>query len=307
MMPDPAPVVRRGPEARDDAARIARAWDPEEVADARGFARRAGRNPGSTVLVAGAGSGAVGAALGPILAWNEPSGRWLSLWIPAGLHATAQARALWREIVAHGAGHGVSHLRMQMPVDRGADMAYLAARGFVEIERSQRVSLRIDVEPPPVVAPEGLELITLAARPELFGQILEVDREAIPDIPGDGADVPSAAYWRARLDDGTYRASTTVFVVDEDGRALAYAVLHHHAGRDDVADHDFTATRRDARGRGLAALVKRAQARAAWAEGVRVLRAYNHLDNAAMRAVNDALGYIRASDTASLRWDRPPA
>lgn len=310
MVPPVTPAdeihVEAGRGAWPRAVAVARACDPGDVAHPDAFARAAARDPHHTVLVAGDGDAAVAAELGRIDSWNEPTGRWMTLWIPAGLHDSPQAAALWGAVVAHSAAHGVDRVRGAVPADRHAELAFLGARGFGEVERSQRVALRLAAEPAPAEAPPGVALVTLAERPGLFDQILEIDGDAIPDIPGDAADVPDRPFWRDSLADGTYRATTTVFAVDHAGRALAYAVLRHHAGRDDVADHEFTGTRRDARGRGMAAAVKRAQARAAWRDGVRTLRAWNHLDNAPMRAVNAALGYARASDVVSLLLPRPP-
>lgn len=265
----------------------------------------AAREPRHALFVARGDAGAAAAELATVDSWDEPERMWLTLWAPAAAGAAAPIEALWDAVATHAAAHGVMGLRAGVRADRPGVLAVLAARGMREVERSQSVVLRLTSRPADPTPPAGVRLVSLARRPALLDQILAIDDEAVPDIPGESADPPGAAFWRAKLEGGQYMPATVVAAVEHDV-AVAYAVLRHYTGRPDFADHEFTGTLRAARGRGLATLVKRAQSCAAWDAGVRELRAWNHLDNAPMRAVNAALGYVRGPDVISLVLDRPP-
>ncbi len=63
--------------------------------------------------------------------------------------------------------------------------------------------------------------------------------------------------------------------------------------------------RRAYRGRGLAAVLKQAQIRAATAAGLRRLRASNTVSNLPMRALNERLGYRQTYRNVHLQGPLP--
>lgn len=246
------------------------------------------------------------ALFGDILAWDEPRGLWMDLWVPDGAHQ-GSAAGLWEAIARHCRAHGVDGLRTVVTEDRAATIAFLTRRGFREVERDQEVVMRMTARPAVPDAPDGVEVVTLAERPGLLSQLVALDEETVGDIPGEeGVDVAPSneGVWASSLESGVFRPSTTVMAVAGDG-VLAYSTLRHPVGESAEAWVEYTATRPEARGRGLAVLVKRAQAVAAWDEGVRRIWAWNHLDNAAMRAVNRALGYERGPDALHMALRDP--
>ncbi|MCC6830307.1 MAG: GNAT family N-acetyltransferase [Thermoleophilia bacterium] len=291
-----------------DAARVvavARAADPDAPWGEGDFRRHAASEPRHLLLLAAdAGADVAAAELGAIEAWDEPDGMWLWLWVLPGHHAGAGA-VLWDAVAAHCARHGVTGLRTALPADLPDTLDLLTRHGFREVERQQRVTLPLGARPADPVPPAGITLVRLADDPGLLDGVLALDAECIPDIPGEeGATllVPGRGWWEERLARGEFDARTIVGAV-ADGRAVAYTVLRHHRGRPDVADVDFTATLRAWRGRGLAALVKRACHAAAWDAGIREVRSWNDLGNAPMRAVNAALGFTRGPDVLQMRAD----
>jgi len=76
--------------------------------------------------------------------------------------------------------------------------------------------------------------------------------------------------------------------VVEDGRVVAFAYLNAVGDR---AQHGFTGTVRDRRGRGLATAAKRRTLCTAAARGVTRVTTSNAEENAAMRAINRRLGF----------------
>ena len=81
-------------------------------------------------------------------------------------------------------------------------------------------------------------------------------------------------------------ASTAVLA--EDGRVAAFAFIKIVGDR---AQHGFTGTQREQRGRGLATAAKRSALRVAAACGVTRVTTSNAEENAAMRAINRNLGF----------------
>jgi GNAT superfamily N-acetyltransferase len=79
------------------------------------------------------------------------------------------------------------------------------------------------------------------------------------------------------------------FAALEGGEVVGYAIVGRSASGEPT--HWMTGVRRSCRGRGIAAALKSAQIAAAREAGVAVLRAQNDLPNAAMRRVNEKLGY----------------
>ena len=77
-------------------------------------------------------------------------------------------------------------------------------------------------------------------------------------------------------------------VVDERGRVAAFSVIRVVGTR---AQHGFTGTLRDVRGRGLATAAKQRALRAAAARGVTRVTTSNAEENTAMRAINRRLGF----------------
>jgi RimJ/RimL family protein N-acetyltransferase len=86
--------------------------------------------------------------------------------------------------------------------------------------------------------------------------------------------------------DADLEASTAV--VDEEGSVVAFTFLNVTGAR---AQHGFTGTVREQRGRGLATAAKRRALRTAAERGVTRVTTSNAEENAAMRAINRNLGF----------------
>lgn len=201
---------------------------------------------------------------------------------------------------------GKTELHIGCSEDRFQGIDFLAHRGFAELERSKSARLELaGLRAPTVVPPPGIELTTLAARPDLVVGVHAVAVETFDDIPG--GDDPMAAgdlaEFRARDVDRPSIPKDAFFVaVDPDtGRAVGYASLLMVQGSATTAWHDMTAVLRAYRGRGIAQVLKAATIAWALDNGLTALETGNDEGNAPMRAVNARLGYRPLPDAVTMR------
>jgi GNAT superfamily N-acetyltransferase len=177
-------------------------------------------------------------------------------------------------------------------------LEFARKRGFVENERNRRVVLDLAaVESPRVDPPAGVEIVLLADRPELLGDLYPIYADATRDIPGqENDDVAPYDSWVGHDMSGPGDPHDAVFVAVADGRAVGYAKFSLNSAKPDVAFHDLTAVDRAWRGRGVAGALKRAQI--AWAKqrGYRELQTENELRNTPIRVLNERLGYRPVAD-----------
>jgi mycothiol synthase len=172
--------------------------------------------------------------------------------------------------------------------DEGS-LAYYGARGYTEIGRMQDVFLELAATD---VRPSTLPGIEIAQLTEQYDRgAYDVAREAEADIPASEPIVTvDFDRWHERNLGPLVRRDLS-FVAVEEGRVVGYALLGRHT--DDTYEHWMTGVSRSARGRGVALALKEAQIAAAKAAGLKFLRTQNDLGNAAMRRVNEKLGYER--------------
>jgi mycothiol synthase len=264
--------------------------------------------PGTTRLLADLDGRAVAAATVGRIHVYPPE--YPALWGTIGVLPDVRRRGigdrLLRRISDAAGSAGKTELHIRCMDDRPEGPAFLAHRGFTELERSKTVHLRLaGIPAPTVVAPPGIEITTLAVRPDLVEGVHAVALETFADIPG--GDEPMAvgdlAEFRARDVDRASMPKDAFFVAVEtaSGRAVGYASLMMLPGSTTTAYHDMTAVLRAFRGRGIARELKRATV--AWAidHGLTRLETGNDEDNAPMRAVNARLGYEPLADEVIMR------
>jgi GNAT superfamily N-acetyltransferase len=201
------------------------------------------------------------------------------------------------------AERGIAELDAVVPEDDEASLDWARRRSFREVERNSHLVLELrDHEPQPVEAPQGIEIVTWAERPEVAHGLYEVACEAFPDIPG-GEDELMEPYedWLAHHMQRAGDLPETTFVALADGEVVGYAKLTLSGARPRDAGHEMTAVRRAWRGRGIAGALKRAQI--AWAKraGYERLMTQNEVRNEPIRRLNEQLGYRTAPGRVYLR------
>ena len=180
--------------------------------------------------------------------------------------------------------------------DDAEGLAFARRRGFVEVERNQRMVLDLSsVEEPQVVPPAGIEITNWAGRPELTRGIYAVAAEAYADVPGaEDDEMESFEDWLAHDMNGSGDVPEATFVALAGGEVVGYAKFSLTLARPAVAVHDMTGVKRAWRGRGIARALKCAQISWAIRSGFQRLETSNEVRNAPIRRLNEQLGYRTA-------------
>jgi GNAT superfamily N-acetyltransferase len=190
--------------------------------------------------------------------------------------------------------HGATELEGAVSEDDAGSLAWANGRGYAEVGRNSRLVLDLTaIDAPAPSPPEGVEIVTWAARPELAPGIYEVAREAVPDIPGEEEDdIGTLDEWLARDMRGDSDDPNAVFVALVGAEVAGFAKLSLSPERRDRAFHDLTGVKRSYRGHGIAAALKRTQI--AWAKenGYTSLQTSNEVRNEPIRRLNERHGYL---------------
>jgi GNAT superfamily N-acetyltransferase len=206
-------------------------------------------------------------------------------------HAIDDTR--WQEASNAAAALGKTGLEV-WTTTRTPDVAeYLRVRDYQGARRY--VISELDVPAAPDPAPPAFELATFAERPDLAGELFALAQVAYPDQPGrEGTRVDESWHeWGL----GNHPADA-YFVALEDGRVLGYGYLERDGGE---WRNGFLAVARDARGRGVAGAIKRAQIVWAKANGVPKLRTATERRLTTMLDLNRRLGYRALYEEIVLR------
>jgi mycothiol synthase len=162
--------------------------------------------------------------------------------------------------------------------------SFFVARGYAEARRY--VISELDVTALRELEPPAFPLRTLAERPDLERLLFELACLAYADQPGRAETMLQLDSWREW---GLRAAPPEAFWIALEGeRVLGYGYLEC---KDGVWWNGFLAVARDARGRGIAGAIKRAELAWARVNGIATLRTATEVRLAPMRALNTRLGY----------------
>lgn len=201
--------------------------------------------------------------------------------------------ALYGSLSAWTREHGIDEIEVPALDDDPESIAFATRRGFVEERRELGVVLELTgLDPPDLVAPEGIEIVSWADRPELARGMYEVSLEAFPDIPGfEDDELESYEDWLAHDMQGSGDSPEATFVAVAGDDVVGYAKFALTAAQPTVAFHDISGVKRAWRRRGVARALKTAQIRWAIANGFTELRTRNEERNEPIRHLNASLGY----------------
>ena len=210
---------------------------------------------------------------------------------------------LYRTVSAWLAERNVPEIDAPVPEDDQQSLEFARHRGFREVERNGRMMLDLaTLEPMPVAAPEGIEIVTWAERPDLIRGVYEVATEAEPDIPG-GRDAQMEPFedWLAHEMQGSGDRADATFLALAGEEVVGYAKFSLTAAQPTTAHHDMTGVKRAWRRRGIAGALKRAQIAWAKGQGYRLLATQNEVRNEPIRRLNERLGYREAPGRIVMR------
>jgi mycothiol synthase len=172
-------------------------------------------------------------------------------------------------------------------VDDDGSKAFAEHFGFEEVDREVEQVLRLPAELPDAPLPDGVEVVTVAERPELL-------REAYPLAAAEGyADLAVEGDVVIELDDWLKDEATLPMgslVALDQARIVGYSGLIKH-DNPGVAEDGLTVVARDWRRRGLAIALKRLELLWAAENGFEEVVTWTQRGNDGMRTVNERLGY----------------
>jgi GNAT superfamily N-acetyltransferase len=206
--------------------------------------------------------------------------------------------ALLRALADHCAGLGVPSLRSR--VDDAGSLAFAERFGFAEVDREVEQVRAVGDEPPPSALPGGVEVVTLDEHPGLWAACF--DRFGTEVLADFALHVPleiSAEQWN------TSWRGDHVFLAIHEGEVIGCAGLNRDSDQPDRAENALTAVRRDWRGRGIAAHLKRRTLHHATSEGLRELYTWTQAGNIPMIRLNERLGYVTRQTSITVARDLP--
>jgi GNAT superfamily N-acetyltransferase len=160
---------------------------------------------------------------------------------------------------------------------------------------------RIGDEPMPAI-PDGIEVVTVAERPELWPAAYDpFALEAFADMATLRRILVSREQWER--DWLSWPEATFIALAGD--QVVGCAGLEYDEDQPDRAEHALTAVARPWRRRGLASMLKRMTLAFAAANGVQEVTTWTQMGNADMRALNERLGYTERGEAITVRGPLP--
>jgi mycothiol synthase len=201
-------------------------------------------------------------------------------------------RALYEALSDHGRELGCEWLWGRVRDDDAESLSIVLAHGFTETGRQQMVAVDPRQARRVGAPPEGVEIVSLADRPELARGAWEVECEAVEDVPAPEPPT-SESFERFAADnlEGPAALPAGCFVALVDGEVVGHTGLAALPAPPHAAENLFTGVRRAWRGRGIATALKQAQIAWARAHGYQWMQTENDELSTLMRGINARLGY----------------
>jgi len=203
--------------------------------------------------------------------------------------------ALLDTLLEHLRSHGMTEVKAG--ADDPGSAAFGTRHGFVEVDREVEQVRTIGDEPEPAPLP-GIEVVTLAERPELWGLAYEpFGREAMSDFALFAPLEIGRDRWEAEW------AGDPMFLALDGDEVVGCAGLFVDTDVPDRAEHALTAVRRTHRGRGLAVHLKQCTLHWAAEHGLREVYTWTQQGNTPMRTLNERLGFRDGITSLTLSRD----
>ncbi|MGI9187809.1 MAG: GNAT family N-acetyltransferase [Gaiellales bacterium] len=228
------------------------------------------------------------------------------LWSELGVLSEHRRKGVGSALLTWASGvcreKGKAELNVPCSDGRPDGVAFLRNRGFTEYDRMACVELPlVGRSAPEFRLPDGVELTSLAERPELRASAYEAAVEIFAALPDpDPVEAGTFEEWRVRDVDVPNGPLDGYLLAVVDDAVVGYCrLLLQERGRS--VGHMMTGTRRAWQGRGIAQALKSAAIGWALAAGAERMTTENAVGNEAMRAINRKLGFVPAPDFVELR------
>jgi mycothiol synthase len=201
---------------------------------------------------------------------------------------------IYEALSDHARGLGLDSMWGRIREDDEESRRFARNRGFREAGREYEVVLDTAEADLSGDLPDGIELVSLAERPELARAAHEVDSEVGADVPRpEGDDFVGSTFerWSELYLEGPGAVPDALIAALEGDEVVGYTGLRRRSAISPVAENLLTAVRRPWRRRGIAVALKREQVARARAAGIEQIYTTNDETNAGMRGVNARLGY----------------
>jgi GNAT superfamily N-acetyltransferase len=204
----------------------------------------------------------------------------------------------WRAASARARELGKTGLEVWTTDRTPAVVAFFEQRGYDEVRRY--VISELDIAAAPDPDPPAHDLVTFAERPDLADALYGLAQIAHADQPGRGESKVSEAWYQWGL---AANPPESYFIALDGDTLLGYGYLEHEDGQ---WKNGFMAVAPEARGRGIAGAIKRAQIAWAKTNGVLSLRTANEVRLEGMLALNRRLGYETLYEEIVMRGPASP-
>jgi mycothiol synthase len=200
---------------------------------------------------------------------------------------------LYEALSQHAAALGLTTLWGRIQEGDTESRRFAEKRGFREVSREYEVVLDVAEANSSGDPPAGIELVSLAERPDLEQAIYDCDVEVGPDVPAheEGYEPMTFERWHATYLEGPGAMPAACIVALADGEIVGYTGLRRRGSVSPTAENMLTAVRRPWRRRGIATALKREQIARAREAGIEQIYTTNDETNVGMRGVNAHLGY----------------
>lgn len=234
-----------------------------------------------------------------VVSKSDLGGGALSARVLPGWRRQGVGTAMLGELAGRAAGMGFDDVGTNTE-DPGS-VRFAERYGFREVDRQVEQVRVIGDEPAPRV-PEGVEIVTVSQRPELWRSAYQaIGVQAFQDMATIAPlDISLEQWERDWITD-----PDAMFIALAGGEVIGMAGLQPDTDDPGRAEHALTVVRRDWRRRGVAAALKRMCLAWAASHGLREVYTWTQRGNDDMRALNTHLGFITRTESLSMRASLP--
>ena len=259
------------------------------------------------------------ASLFRIAFMDDPFFQWISCDIAPDRTRQGIGAALYDALRTAAVRRGQRGLRVTVRAGATEALGFAARRGFVERRRVWRSSLDLagaDTSALPGLLQRlsgaGIVFTTLDAEgaddPEVVRRVHDLQRDSGKDVPvlGTHTGIPFEEFCRFFLE-GPGALPRSWFLAKDGERYVGMTFASRESTLVGVLHQDYTGTRREYRGRGIAHALKLLLIRFAQQEGYARIDTSNDSLNQPMWTLNQRLGFRRSNERIQLQCDFSPA